>query len=146
MAHGLHYEILQSPQVTDDDKRVYRLKITVSRTTFVDDSAFRYRKEPLQPGQTTKVIMCDGVCSPLDMATYQEFDGAPSSDPEYFRLPYVDFIFLSLSDLEYARDLLVEELAMLTTLMDQLDDMESVMSSDIGDPLPESSSSVSGGV
>lgn len=149
MAHGLHYEVLQSTETVNADRQVYRLKIIVTRATFdveEPNAVFRYRKEPVQPGSTTNVIMCDGVCSALDVAHIPVFDSTGSADPPYFRLDYVDWIFVSLLQLVEARTLLIAELNTLVEIYDQLETLETVMSGDVGTPAESdsSSSSVSG--
>lgn len=146
MTHGLHYEVMESPITVDADKQAYRLKIVVTRCTFdvhEPDAVFRYRKEPIQPGSTTNVIMCDGVCSPQDLVHVDVFDSSASADAPYFRLDYVDLVFVSLLQLIEVRTLMIEELNTLKSVLEQLDELETTMSGDIGTPLPESSSSSS---
>lgn len=108
----------------------FRLRMTATAQVNMDNNIFLYLATPLQPGATTYDAVFQKVCSPADMASYPVGIPAPSGNPPWFRLYFVELDFYTRKEAQYVHDAIVADTnQLLTTLkaMDTLDPGEAVV-------------------
>lgn len=122
----------------------FRLKIYASDAVGMSEKVFRYLERPLRPGQSDRVAVFDGVCSPADLEEMPEDASRLNEEPAWLRLDVVDLVFRSRHDLAAAKTDIVDAVAALVDTLNLMDDLVEAPPVWIGgEPDAESSSSSS---
>ena len=111
-----------------------RLRVEASSAEGLPDKIFAYQLLPTSPVTMARAGVFDHVCSPTDLEEYPEDAPLAHQQPAWFRLSYVDVLVRSWAAVQLHRQHLHDDVAVLLTTLNRMDDLEFASEEWVGDP------------
>lgn len=104
----------------------FRITVQLSQARLMPAKLFRYREIPIQPGQTARHGVFDGVCSPADLEEFPEDAPQTNADPPWYRRDSVDLVFRSRVEADEALGSIQADITILIDSLNAMDHLETL--------------------